>query len=55
MAIQALHQAIADHQDPAAKQKLAACLQNMLAVQQQDMAQQQNQNPILKALSGGAA
>lgn len=51
VAIQALHQAIADHADPAAKQTLAACLQNMLKVQQTDMQQQQKQSPIAAALA----
>lgn len=36
-AIQALHAAIAEHQDPQAKATLAQCLQNMLKVQAQDM------------------
>ena len=41
-AIQALHLAIAEHQDPQAKATLATCLQNMLKVQAQDHAQPQN-------------
>ena len=41
VAIQALHAAIAEHPDPAAKQTLTQCLQNMLRVQAQDMQQQQ--------------
>lgn len=39
IAIQALHQAIAEHPDPQQKQTLAVCLQNMLKVQAQDHAQ----------------
>lgn len=43
MAIQALHSAIAEHQDPASKQTLSQCLMNMLKVQAQDMQAQQGQ------------
>lgn len=43
MALQALHQAIAEHPDPQAKQTLSTCLVQMLKVQQNDMAQQQGQ------------
>lgn len=37
LAIQALHDAIAEHPEPQAKQILSSCLQNMLKVQQMDM------------------
>ena len=50
VAIQALHQAIAEHPDPQSKQTLTVCLQNMLKVQAQDMQAQQPQNPGLAAL-----
>jgi len=49
-AIQLLHQAIAEHPDPASKATLTQCLQNMLKVQSQDMQQQQQSNPLLAAL-----
>lgn len=43
VAIQALHAAIAEHPDPASKQTLTQCLQNMLRVQAQDMQAGQGQ------------
>ncbi len=56
VAIQALHQAIADHQDPQAKATLATCLQNMLKVQAQDhqqAAQGGPQQALLGRVGGG--
>lgn len=45
VAIQALHQAIAEHPEPQAKQILTTCLQNMLKVQQMDHAAAKPQTP----------
>jgi hypothetical protein len=54
-AIQLLHSAIAEHQDPQAKATLATCLQNMLKVQAQDHQQVGNQaQGALQSLLGGA-
>ncbi len=55
-AIQDLHQAIADHQDPQAKATLATCLQNMLKVQAQDHQTAQQGGPqqsLLSRVGGG--
>ena len=53
MAIEALHQAIADHQDPQAKATLTTCLAQMLKVQQNDYQQQHqlSQHPRAQVLS----
>ncbi len=48
-AIQALHAAVAEHQDPASKQALAQALQALLKVQSQDM------NPPDQQGGGGQA
>lgn len=55
VAIQALHQALAEHPDPASKQILSQCLVNMLKVQSQDMQAQQQGGPqqALAAQLGG--
>ena len=51
-AIQFLHMAIAEHDDPAAKQTLATCLQNMLKVQANDHAQaQQGQGAVQSVIA----
>lgn len=50
VAIQALHQAIAEHPDPQSKATLTQCLQNMLKVQAQDFQAQQPQNPVASRL-----
>lgn len=53
-AIQSLHMAIAEHQDPQAKATLATCLQNMLKVQAQDHAQVGDQaQSTLQSMLGG--
>ena len=56
VAIQAIHQAIADHKDPQAKATLATCLQNMLKVQAQDhqqAAQGGPQSALTNRVAGG--
>lgn len=56
VAITALHQAIADHQDPQSKATLAQCLQNMMKVQANDHQQAQGpqqQQPLQQRLGGG--
>lgn len=52
VAITALHQAIAEHPDPAAKQAMSQALLILMKVQAQDMASQQSQapNPLAAAL-----
>lgn len=56
VAITALHQAIADHQDPQAKATLGTCLQNMLKVQANDAQQAQQpqaRQPLIAQMGGG--
>jgi hypothetical protein len=50
-AIQALHDAIAHEPDPADKQVLGQCLQNVLRIQAKNMQQQQQPGPG-QALAG---
>lgn len=50
VAIQALHQAIAEHPDPASKQTLTQALLLLTKVQAQDMSQNQQSNPLSAAL-----
>jgi len=53
-AIQALHQAIAEHPDPQSKQILTTCLQNMLKVQAMDYQQaQQGGNSLFGTATAG--
>lgn len=57
VAIESLHQAIADHDDPAAKATLTTCLAQMLKVQQNDyqQAQQLSSNPraqVMQQMAG---
>lgn len=51
-AIQLLHRAIAEHPDPASKQKLATCLSQMMQVQASDHQQAgQNQQAVQSVIS----